>query len=321
MKKRFSFLFIVLLIGVICISAVGKKNRNITITNVQLGKMLFFDSILSGDQTISCASCHQPQFAFADTLAFSKGTNQHFTKRNTPSVMNMASREALFWDGRANTLEQQALFPIADVNEMNCPIPVAVNRLQQNKKYAKLFKQVFNSKPTAANLSQALAAYQRTLETGNTPNDRWINDLPNGLTEQQLKGREIFFNKGKCIECHFTPDFTGDEYKNIGLFDGAKYNDSGRYLITKKTEDIGKFKVPGLRNCAITAPYMHDGSLATLRQVIDFYNTPEKFLHNTTKRDTLLQQPLLLTEQEIIDLESFLHGLTTSAKDLKNYMP
>jgi cytochrome c peroxidase len=281
------------------------------ITEAQLGKMLFFDKILSGDKTISCASCHIPEFAFADTVAKSIGTNKSRTSRNTPSVMNMASREAMFWDGRAKDLQDQVLFPVRDKYEMNLPVMEAIDRLRADKKYLKLFKQVYNEIPGALNLEKAIAAYERTLETSNTANDRWLNDKPDGLTAQQERGRTVFFNKGKCIECHFTPDFTGDEFRNIGLLDGKTWTDSGRYHITKKAEDIGKFKVPGLRNVAITAPYMHDGSFATLRKVIEYYNNPADFVQNPIGQiDSLLEKPLGMTEDEMQDLESFLRGLT-----------
>jgi len=279
-------------------------------TAEKLGEMLFFDPILSENQTISCASCHKPEFAFADTVAFSTGVHGRLGKRNTPSAMNMSSREVFFWDGRAATLEEQALFPIADPNEMNLPVPVALERLNKSTKYRMLFYEVFKQLPDSNNLGAALAAFERTLETASTPNDRWLQDEPGGLTEQQIRGRVVFREKGKCFDCHFTPDFTGDEFRSIGLFDGDKHNDSGRYNVTKNPADLGKFKVPGLRNVAVTAPYMHDGSMRTLREVIDYYNNPHAILPGGINRDTLLQQPLGLTEQEKQDLEAFLHSLT-----------
>lgn len=280
------------------------------ITKEKLGELLFFDPILSGDRSVSCASCHKPQFAYADTMAFSKGVNGRLTTRNTPSVMNVAAREALFWDGGAATLHEQVLFPMKNVNEMNLPPTEAVKRLNDSKKYKALFYRVFKEYPTEQNLGLAIEAYENTLETSDTPNDRWLNDELGGLTDRQIRGREIFRVKAKCFECHFSPDFTVDEFRNIGLFDGKKYNDSGRYLITKNKEDIGKFKVPGLRNVAVTAPYMHDGSIKTLREVIDYYDDPDKFVRNSLGRDSLLAQPLHLTEQEKQDLEAFLHSLT-----------
>jgi cytochrome c peroxidase len=277
----------------------------------KLGELLFFDPILSADNTISCASCHRPEFAFADTLPLSIGVGGRLGKRNAPSVMNMSDRESFFWDGRASSLEMQAIFPIEDHNEMDLPISKALQKLNNSSKYKKLFAQVFNQQATKRNLGIALAAFERTLETSNTPLDRWQNNEKNDtLNTQQIRGRELFFSKAKCNECHFTADFTADEFRGIGLFDGKKHNDSGRFLITKNKSDIGKFKVPGLRNIALTAPYMHDGSMKTLREVIDYYDNPGKMLPNGLNRDSVLLEPLGLTEQEKQDIEKFLEALT-----------
>ncbi|MEZ5046852.1 MAG: cytochrome c peroxidase [Chitinophagaceae bacterium] len=278
---------------------------------VALGKKLFFDTILSEDYSISCASCHKPAFAFADNVAFSKGVQNRLATRNTPSVMNMKFRESFFWDGRATTLEEQVIGPIENPNEMNLPFAIAVKRIQENKEYKILFKKIIGHEPDSTSIVRVISNYERSLETENTPNDRWLDDKPNGLTPQQERGRELFISdRTKCFECHFTPDFTSDEFKNIGLFDGAKLNDSGRYKITKQIEDIGKFKIPGLRNVALTAPYMHNGMFATLREVIDYYDNPEKILKKKTDRDTILPARLNLSEQEKEDLESFLMALT-----------
>jgi len=277
----------------------------------KLGELLFFDPILSADSTISCASCHRPEFAFADTVAFSVGVGGRLGKRNAPSVMNMSDRESFFWDGRAATLEEQAIFPIEDHNEMDLPIQEALIRLNRSKTYRPLFASLFGKTADRKNLGVVLAAFERTLETSNTPLDRWQNDeKADTLNPQQIRGRELFFSKAKCNECHFTGDFTADELRGIGLFDGKKHNDSGRYVITKNKADIGKFKVPGLRNIALTAPYMHDGSMKTLREVIDYYDNPGKMLPNGLNRDSVLLEPLGLTEQEKQDIEAFLRALT-----------
>lgn len=275
-----------------------------------LGKRLFFDPILSEDSSVSCASCHKPGFAFADTVAISPGVHGRVGTRNAPSVMNMSSRESFFWDGRAATLEEQALAPIANPVEMNLPLSEAIKRLQQHPVYPSLFLKVFKRRPDTQGLAAALAAFERSLETSDSPLDRWQHDRPGGMSEQAIRGREIFLNKARCFECHFSPDFTGDEFRSIGLFDGKQHRDSGRYLVSRKIEDLGKMKVPGLRNIALTAPYMHDGSFNTLREVIDYYDDPSVRMPHGINRDTVLQTPLHLTEQEKQDLEAFLYALT-----------
>jgi cytochrome c peroxidase len=194
---------------------------------------------------------------------------------------------------------------------MNLPFKQAVLRVRKQKSYRRLFWQVYKRMPDSTRVVRALAAFERSLETFDTPNDRWLNDLPNGMSNEQLRGRELFMsNRTRCFDCHFTPDFTADEFRNIGLFNGSSLNDSGRYLITRKQEDIGKFKVPGLRNVAVTAPYMHNGQFKTLREVIDYYNEPSKVINNAFNRDTILPQQLHLTEIEKQELESFLRALT-----------
>jgi cytochrome c peroxidase len=305
----FTFLLIASLLFVLVFSSTSVKKKQ---TKETLGEKLFFDKLLSLDKSVSCASCHKPEFAFADTVAFSKGVNGVLGLRNAPSVMNMASRDALFYDGRANDLVAQVVFPIEDKHEMNIKFGDVVKRIQTSRKYQLLFKDVFKKMPDSTSIIQAIAAYERTLETEDTPNDRWLSDEKNhGMTESQLRGRELFIGtKAKCFDCHFTPDFTSDEFKNIGLFDGKTLNDSGRYYVTKNKEDIGKFKIPGLRNVAITAPYMHNGMFKTLRQVIDYYDNPNTFVTTSINRDTLISSNIGLTEMEKNDLENFLKALT-----------
>ncbi|MBC7886060.1 MAG: cytochrome-c peroxidase, partial [Saprospiraceae bacterium] len=233
------------------------------VNEAELGKLLFFDPILSKDSTLSCASCHKPEFAFADHVAISPGVNGSIGRRNAPSVMNMSARSVLFYDGRAKDLEDQVHFPIEDPKEMNASMDEIIIRLINNKRYAGYFKSIYNEAPDIHNLSKALAAYEAGLETSDTEFDAWMNDLPNTMSVSAIRGRELFMSKkAKCFDCHFSPDFTGDEFKNIGLFDEFKYKDKGRYEVSGNKDDIGKFKVPGLRNVAVTGPYMHDGSFA-----------------------------------------------------------
>ncbi len=282
------------------------------LTKAELGEKLFFDKILSLDSTISCASCHRPEFAFADTVAFSKGVGDSLGTRNTPTVMNLAYSEHFFYDGRSPTLEAQAREPIVNPLEMHLEYSEAVNRVQANKEYQKLFSKIYNASPDSANILHSIATFQRTLESDNSsPHDQWILDIDeNALTESQLRGRDIFIDDGKCFDCHFGPLFTGDEFRNIGLYDGVKWTDAGRFEITKDSTDLGKFKTPGLRNVALTAPYMHDGRFATLEEVMEFYSDPYQFVEKPINIDTLVLEPFNFTEQQQKDLVNFMLALT-----------
>jgi cytochrome c peroxidase len=302
-----SFLILILITTSFWAGKNPKPSRKID--NVFLGKQLFFDPILSSDSSVSCGSCHKPEFYFADTLDFSRGVGNGRTNRNTPSVLNMASREILFWDGRANSLEHQSLFPIRDANEMNLPIPEAVSRLKKNRKYARWFQEIYHRLPDEKNLADAIAAYEATLETIDSPFDLASNGKGK-LTTDEIAGQKLFIGKAKCFDCHFSPDFTGDEFKNIGLYDGKKWNDRGRFDITQDSNDLGKFKVPGLRNVAKTAPYMHNGSMKTLREVIDYYQSPFQVVQNPIGMDSTIRNGISLTEKEKQQLEAFLKTLT-----------
>jgi len=279
------------------------------ISQIELGKQLFFDPILSADSSVSCASCHKPEFYFADNVSFSIGIGGKLTKRNSPSVLNMASRDLMFWDGRAKSLEDQVLFPIRDHNEMSMLSHDAIGKLKKSKKYKKWFMEVFGKYPDEKLLSQAIASFEATLETSNSKFDK-ANKGELKLTADELAGKKLFVGKGKCFDCHFSPDFTGDEFKNIGLYDGEKWNDRGRFEITKDSSDLGKFKVPGLRNVAKTAPYMHNGSFKNLREVIDYYVDPQKVIPNAIGTDSTIAKGLVLSELEKIQLEAFINTLT-----------
>jgi len=282
-----------------------------SITKEQLGERLFFEKALSADNTLSCASCHIPEHGFADTAAFSIGVGGRLGKRNTPSCANVSARPYLFYDGRASSLEDQVHFPVTDTNEMSAQLSLVIKRLAANKEYRTFFKMVYGSAPNATNIAEAIAAYERTLETSSTPFDRYMDGNDAAISASAIRGRELFMGKkAKCFDCHFSPDFTGDEFRNIGLYDGKTYKDEGRYAITHNKEDLGKFKVPGLRNVAVTGPYMHNGMFRTLRQVIDYYDDPYKTVASPINMDTLLLQPLHLTEEEKTDLESFMLTLT-----------
>jgi cytochrome c peroxidase len=184
--------------------------------------------------------------------------------------MNVLSRPFLFWDGRAASLEEQALIPIENPLEMNLPADSAVARLARNPFYIDAFRRIYNAEPSKALLADALAAFERTLETG-SDHDRFMNGDSSAISSSAMRGLEIFNVKGKCFECHFGPDLTGDEFRSIGLLDNVNDKDKGRFDFNKDSADIGKFKVPSLRNVAVTGPYMHDGSVDTLADVIEWY--------------------------------------------------
>ncbi len=278
-------------------------------TEAELGEALFFNPILSLDSSISCASCHLPSHAFSDTTAFSKGVKGKLGNRNTPSVTNMASRSVFFWDGRASSLSEQALFPIRNPIEMNLEVNSAVQRIRETGYLNATFKSIYGKGVDSVLLGKALAAFEQTLETTFTRFDYFMDGDSNAISVSAQRGQVIFNEKGKCFDCHFGPDFTGDEFKNIGLFNGEELNDSGRYLVSGLKEDIGKFKVPGLRNTQKTGPYMHNGMFATIEEVIDYYNVPDRFVPNHQGRDSLVE-PLGLNHQERADLLAFLLTLT-----------
>jgi cytochrome c peroxidase len=309
MQKSGLFIFLIVMILVFISSSFEEPNAEIK-TKASLGKKLFSEKILSKDSSVSCASCHIPAYAFADTVAFSVGIAGKLTKRNTPSVLNMKNRPYYFWDGRAASLEEQSLMPIQNPDEMGLSIEEAVGRLNRSALYKNLFQKIFKQKPTSKNLAAAFAAYEQTLETIDSKFDDWSNNLKN-LTAAEERGRELFVgDKAKCFDCHRMEDFTTDEFKNIGLYNTKELNDAGLFERTKKETDKGKFKTPGLRNIGVTAPYMHNGMFKTLEEVVDYYNDPFKVITNPVNIDDALKKPLGLTDNEKKDLVTFLKTLT-----------
>jgi len=312
------YILIILSLFVICAIAtsfVNEEKDDIYVfdSKSDLGQMLFFDPILSLDKSISCASCHRPEFAFADNKAFSLGVSDSIGVRNAPSIMNMLSRPYFFYDGRAATLEDQVITPIESSIEMNLPYDIAVDRIQSNEDYQILFNKVYQSNPDSFNIANALAEFQRSLESsGSAPHDLWLNGQDtSAMSASQQRGRDMFISdEFRCFDCHFGPDFTGDEFRNIGLYDGETLVDKGRYDITKDSMDIGKFKVPGLRNVGLTAPYMHNGMMETLEEVMDYYSNPYDFVDAPINTDSLMVEPLNLTDQQKEDFVNFLHSLT-----------
>jgi len=247
--------------------APSPPDNSTTPGKVALGKQLFFDPRLSGDNTKSCASCHQPEKAFTDGLPRAKGATGKELSRNTPTLLNVGFYSAYFWDGRAGSLEEQALFPIQSPDEMNQDLAALEKELQAVPGYVSQFQAVFGSRVTAANVAKALAAFERTLVSRNSPFDRYLAGNKSALSEEAERGWELFRGAAECIRCHNGPNFSDSKFYRLG----TSFTDKGRGAVTADKRAFYAFRTPGLRDVARTAPYLHDGSLATLYQVVEFY--------------------------------------------------
>jgi cytochrome c peroxidase len=285
------------------------SDNQLTAARVALGKKLFFDPILSRDSTVACGSCHFQDKSFADNRVISPGIEGRLGLRNAPSLANMIYRDRFFYDGGVPSLELQVLAPIEDHNEMDFNSLDVVERLKNHPDYPAMIRDAYDSEPDVYALTRAIAAFERTLISGYSPYDRYAyqGDI-NALTTEEQRGMNLFFsNRTQCGTCHSGFNFSNEEFINIGQY--SDYTaDPGRRRVTALDSDIGKFKVPSLRNVAVTAPYMHDGSLATLESVIDFFNIGGQAHPNKSA----LIQPLGLTMQEKSDLIAFLKSLTDS---------
>jgi cytochrome c peroxidase len=278
----------------------------------ELGRLLYFDKRLSSDGTVSCATCHTIPRAFSDPNNISIGIHNRKGTRHAPSVINTAYQSALFWDGRASSLEEQCKGPISNPNEMTSEINPVDAHLQCEKnirsigEYRTLFKEVFGNEDCSLDqIAKSIATFERTILSGNSPYDRYKAGDKSALTEDQFKGYVVFLKAG-CRHCHAGPNLTDGRYMNIGIGMDQEKPDLGRYDITHQEEDRGAFKVPTLREVAHTYPYMHDGSLATLKDVIDYYDrggNPNSNLHP-------LMVPLNLSEDDKKALHQFLFALS-----------
>lgn len=273
---------------------------------VALGRALFFDPILSGRGTIACASCHRPEFAFADDRATSRGIEGYLTRRNAPSILNKGLSVNLLWDGRAATLEDQVVMPIENPEEMALGVAAAVNRLSFHDGYAARFRQVYGREVDGEALASALAAFVRGLTAGDSPVDRFRLGDRKALTPAEEAGLWIYEGKGGCWRCHHGPNFSDEGFHNtgVGVADGEP--EEGRFAITGDEGDRGAFRTPGLRMLTKTAPYMHDGSLATLEEVVEFYRRGG----NANRSLSPKLRALRLTDEEAGHLVAFLRALS-----------
>ena len=241
---------------------------------VALGKQLYFDPRLSKDNTISCATCHDPQMGWSDKGPTSEGIAGQRGGRRSPPVSNAAYLPLQFWDGRAATLEEQATGPIANPIEMGNTHAGMIRTLNDVPGYVEEFKAVFGTTPiTLDQVAKAIAAYERTVVTTDSPFDRYVRGDETALTCEETKGLEIFNAKGHCTACHWGANFTDGRFHNLGVppAPGSK-PDEGRYAVTKDTRDMGAFKTPTVRDVGLRAPYMHTGGEASLEAVVDFYD-------------------------------------------------
>lgn len=274
-----------------------------TKARIDLGKKLFFEKLLSKDGTVSCSSCHFQEYAFSDPATLSTGIEGKLGFRNAQPLFNLAYRKNFFRDGGVSNLRLSSLNPLNNHNEMGTDIVSVIQKLKSSGRYEDDFQLAYQDTISALSILKALECFQRTLISGNSKYDQWKNGKSSLSAEEEL-GRSLFFsNRTNCAVCHSGFNLSSDEFKSNGLFE--TYADSGRQRITTLVEDKGKFTVPSLRNITETAPYMHNGSISTLEEVIDRYNAGGTHFIN---KDTLIK-PLLLSDIERAALIHFLRTL------------
>lgn len=286
------------------------EDNPMTAAKVALGKQLYFDKRLSVDNTISCASCHDPKKGWSNSEQFATGVGSLKGGRNSPTIINAAYFALQFWDGRAKHLEGQALGPIQNPIEMNMKLEEVVDRLNKIPGYKSQFQKVFGTEVNDVAVAKAIAAFERTVLSGDAPYDRFKAGDKQALSEAAQRGLKVFNNKANCAACHSGANFSDGAFHNIGIGMDAKEPDVGRYAVTKLVGDRGAFRTPTLREVARHAPYMHDGSLKTLEEVVDWY---DKGGHPNPQLDEELF-PLKLSADDKADLVTFLkEGLASES--------
>ncbi len=284
-------------------------NNAPTPARVELGKKLFFDPRLSGNGTISCATCHNPTLGWSDGLPKGIGINGSVLPRATPTVINAAYNHIQMWDGRKRDLEDQAMGPMEADKEMNADIDAVIRWLNENEGYRQLFARAYPGEPIDTDtLSRAIASFERTVISKDSPFDRWARGDRQAMTEKQVRGFRLFIGKAECVKCHSGPNFTDDGFHNVGLASfGDPEPDTGRYKQVPLRLMKGAFKTPTLRDVTRTAPYFHDGSAATLEEVVRHYNRGGEVKTNLDPNI----RPLNLTDEEVADLVAFMEALTS----------
>jgi len=283
---------------------------------VELGKQLYFDGRLSKNGQVSCAFCHNPGTGFADARQFSIGVGGGLGARQAPTVFNSAFNDTQFWDGRAGSLEEQAIGPIQNPVEMAETHENVVRKLRKIKGYQTQFREAFGTDVNLQGIAEAIAAYERTVISTNSPFDKYVLGDKQALNESAVRGMSLFKAKARCILCHNGPNFSDNEFYNLGVPQaGPLKEDLGRYNVTRQEKDRGAFRTPTLRSISETAPYMHDGVFKTLEEVIEFFDKGGGQNPNLAPQ----MKPLNLTAEEKADLLAFLRALT--GEPLKFEMP
>jgi cytochrome c peroxidase len=278
------------------------ENNPFSKEKAELGKQLYFDKRLSRDNTVSCASCHDPQKGWSNGEAVATGIGGQKGGRSAPTIINAAYAPLQFWDGRAEGLEGQALGPIQNPIEMNLTLPEMEKKLNAIPGYREQFQKIFGTEVTSENVGKAIATFERTVLSGNAPYDRFKAGDEKALSESAQRGMKIFFGKANCSACHSGPAFSDGAFHNIGMGTKLEKLDLGRFEHSKLEGDKSSFKTPGLREIKRTSPYMHDGSHKTLKEVVEYYNKGGEA--NPQLDEEIF--PLKLTAAEIDDLVRFL---------------
>jgi cytochrome c peroxidase len=286
-----------------------------------LGKILFFDPRLSKSGQISCASCHDPELGWGDGKRVSHGHDRTPGSRNSKPIINVAYSTIFFWDGRAASLEDQARFPIVDTKEMNNHMDIAVKTIKKIKGYQPLFEKAFgDGKVTEEKIFKAIATFERTVVSRKSRFDKFIEGYSTQLSDKEVASLHLFLTKARCINCHNSALFSDNQFHNAGLtYYGRKYEDLGRYNITKNADDVGKFRTPSLREVGKSGPYMHNGLFPELRGVLNLYNAGmpnvkpkgEQVNDKLFPKTSPLLKKLELDKEELDALEAFLQSITS----------
>lgn len=283
------------------------QDNPISAEKADLGRSLFYDTRLSLDRSVSCGSCHHQEFAFSDGgNAVSRGFDGHTGLRNARSLTNVAYNTAFFWDGGVPTLEVQALAPILHPDEMNMNTDTLVARLETDQRYREMFQRAWGTPEiTIERITKSIATFERRLISSDSPFDRWNRGDSGAMSAAAVRGYQLFFGEqGDCFHCHGSFNFTDNGFHNDGI--DSTTGDPGRFRITNRVLDNGKFMTPTLRNVAVTGPYMHDGRFSSLEEVVHHYNRGGT---GDSNQDPVVR-PLHLSDNEIADLVAFLNALT-----------